>query len=503
MARMQLTAASVRPSEICDPMQQRAWARMTYCCIAILALAGVFTCCCDTPMIWDGSYQFCFSLIKQRPYFYLTRFHSYVLWLPMVWLSHFTDNLTLLKLAYGLPFTLAPAFSLLASWWIVKERAPRLIVWAIFGVAASPLPGQIFIINDSIFQQHMFWPVFLGLLVPLRRAQMVFLSLLVIFQFSHQIGLVLLTGGATAAGLLALRDRPNRKESLLKSGILLVLALIALWKILHFPDSYAQQEMTHARIHESWQYGVEGYPIRGVMFMCGAGLCVLVHGLMSRARCGKLRSVIVVIVGLCIAGAFVNWTIWAVDAEKWSTAANYRRWVVPLTIPFYLLAFLDRLIVPSPRMDSSGLELPMVVGVSVAATFFVILSIQSIIWVRLTRHLMRDLESDPATIVPWSRVSWDRNTAMYHWGTTSYVFVLEGRTPRKLLLEPTPEGAAKQLDLVNSLPPLIPLWSFTPIPPTPGPAGFFDFRPMLNAIRQEKPVPPVKRTGKLLSTPIP
>jgi hypothetical protein len=295
--------------------------------------------------------------------------------------------------------------------------------------------------------------------------------------------LVLLTGGAIAAGLLALRDQSNRKEAVLKGAIPLMLAALALWKILHFPDSYAQQEMTHARIHESWQYGVEGYPLRGVMFMCGAGVCVLVHRLLAQLRLGKFRLVVSTIAGLCLAGAFVNWTIWALDAEKWSTAANYRRWVVPLTVPFYLLAFTDRVFRPSPSRD---LKLPSIVGFSVAVTFAVILSTQSIVWVRLTRHLMRDGESYPQAVVPWSRVSWDRETPLYHWGTTSYVFVLEGRTPRKLLLEPTPEGAAKQLELVNSLPPLVPLWSFTPIPPTPGPAGFFDFRPMLNAIRQER-----------------
>src|SRR5436305_328500 len=95
---------------------RQGWRRLAISAVGLLTLTGIFACCCDAPMIWDGAYQFSFSLIRQRPYFYLTRFHSYVLWLPMVYLSHFTDNLTLLKFAYGLPFTLAPAFSVLVSW---------------------------------------------------------------------------------------------------------------------------------------------------------------------------------------------------------------------------------------------------------------------------------------------------------------------------------------------------------------------------------------------------
>ena len=204
---MKLSATVERvmePSEV--EAVRRGWRRLTLAAVGMLALTGVFACACDAPMIWDGAYQFAFSLIKQRPYFYLTRFHSYLLWLPMVWLSHFTDNLTVLKFAYGLPFTLAPAFSVLASWWVVKDRAPHLILWAIFGAAAGPLPGQIFIINDSIFQQHVFWPVFMGMLVHLDAWRVVLVAVLTPFQFSHQIGIVLLSGAAGAALLVALRD---------------------------------------------------------------------------------------------------------------------------------------------------------------------------------------------------------------------------------------------------------------------------------------------------------
>ena len=264
----------------------RGAARWVYGAVLVLALAGIFTCACDTPMIWDGAYQFCFSLIQQKPYFYLTRFHSFILWGPMVALSHVTQNLTVLKMAYGLPFTLAPAFSVLVSWWVVRKRAPWLIVWAIFGAAAGPLPGQIFIINDSIFQQHMFWPVFLGLLVHLEWPQIIVLALLAAFQFSHQIGLLLLVGGAGAVALLAMRDRQNRVELLIKAGLFAVLAIAALWKILQYPDSYAQREFTWERAHEAWRWGVEGYPLRGLEFMWAAGICVLIH-----ARCtGRVAS---------------------------------------------------------------------------------------------------------------------------------------------------------------------------------------------------------------------
>jgi hypothetical protein len=483
---MQPQAAGVKRASVVAPDDpSNAAARWVYAAALVLAFAGVFTCMCDTPMIWDGAYQFCFSLIQQKPYFYLTRFHSFILWGPMVALTHVTGNLTVLKMAYGLPFTLAPAFSVLVSWWVVRKRAPWLIVWAIFGAAAGPLPGQIFIINDSIFQQHMFWPVFLGLLVHLEWPQIIVLTLLAAFQFSHQIGLILLGGGAGAAALLAIRDRANRVELLTKAGLFAVLAIAALWKIMLNPDSYAQREFTWERAHEAWRWGVEGYALRGLEFMWAAGICVLLHGALHGSRLVTERRLMRFGAAFCVGAALVTWTIWAHKSTLWSTAVNYRRWVVPLTVPFYLMAFADqwiRLRHLSTAHNWVRVRLP--VGFAVAGVFALVLSIQSIVWVRLTHRLMHEVETYPAAVVPWDDVGqWAKDTPLYHWGTASYVFVLEGRQPRKLVLDPDPGDVEKQLDMIYGNPPAVPLSWFTPVSPDPGPAGWFDFRPMLRQIR--------------------
>jgi hypothetical protein len=461
---------------------RQGWRRLTMAAVALLALTGIFACWCDAPMIWDGAYQFCFSLIKQQPYFYLTRFHSYVLWLPMVYLSRFTDNLTLLKFAYVLPFTLAPAFSVLVSWLIVKDRAPHLIVWAIFGAAAGPLPGQIFIINDSIFQQHMFWPVFMGMLVHLEWPAVLAITLLTPFQFSHQIGAVLLAGAGGAAFLIAMRDREHCRESLVKGIVFTLLACIAVWKALHFRDSWAEQEFTRERIQESWQYGVEGFPLRGIVLMWCAGVGSFAFASLRNSDRRRLRAAIKWSTVVCVLGAALFWTIWAADAHKWTDAGNYRRWVVPLTMPFYLLAFADRwrTVRRAAATDfPAASALSRVIGIGVAGTFALVLSVQCTVWARLTHRMINDVESYPAALVPWDRINWSKDTAIAHWGTTSYVFVLEGRTPRKLLLDRKPAEAEAQTAMLFNMPPKIPLAWFTPVPPAPGPGGWFDFRPLL------------------------
>lgn len=464
------------------------WARLAYGAAAILALAGLFTCWCDTPMIWDGAYQFCYSLRAQEPYKYLTRFHSYIVWMPMILLTHLTHNLTVLKWAFGLPFALAPAASVLLSWLVIRRLAPHLIIWAIFGAAAAPLPGQIFIINDSIFQQHMFWPVFLGLLLPLGPWQMLGLALLAAFQLSHQIGTVLLTGGGAAAMVLALRDREHRLELLIKSCVCFILAAVALWKMVHFPDSYAQREFTWARLSETWQWGVAGYPLRGVALMWSAGLCLLICGFLHPARLERARLILVCAATLCVVAAAINWSYWAgrQNGKLWADAVNYRRWVVPLTLPFYLLALVD-VWASNPdrrRVNRAGQAPRVSLGYLIACTFALVLSIQSVVWARLIDRLKKDVERHADVIVPFSDVAWIADTPADHWGTTSYVYVWEGNEPRHVLLDRATGNQRDQLRALQSRPPLVPLSPFTPVHPQPGPAGFFDFRPMISRLRQ-------------------
>lgn len=464
------------------------WARLAYVAAAILAVAGLFTCWCDTPMIWDGAYQFCYSLRAQEPYKYLTRFHSYILWMPMIWLTHLTHNLTVLKWAFGLPFALAPAASVLLSWLVVRREAPYLIIWAIFGAAAAPLPGQIFIINDSIFQQHMFWPVFLGLLLPLNPWQMLGLGLLVVFQLSHQIGTVLLTGGAAAATVLALRDREHRLQLLMKAIVCFLLAALAFWKMIHFPDSYAQREFTWARASETWQWGVTGYPLRGVALTWAAGLCLLASRLLQGDHLERARVALRWVATLCVVAAAINWSYWAgrQGGKLWADALNYRRWVVPLTVPFYLFALIDvwsnvqgrRIVERTQQMPRASL------GYLVACTFALVLSIQSIVWAHLIDRLKKDVESQADVVVPFSAVSWIAETPADHWGTACYVYVWEGNEPRHVLLDRAAGNQRDQLRALHSQPPLVPLSPFTPVHPQPGPAGFFDFRPMISRLQK-------------------
>ncbi|HEY8749025.1 MAG TPA: hypothetical protein VIM11_13670, partial [Tepidisphaeraceae bacterium] len=289
--------------------------------------------------------------------------------------------------------------------------------------------------------------------------------------------------------VMAMRDREHFRESLVKGVVFALLAGIALWKALHFRDSWAEQEFTLERIHESWRYGVAGYPLRGIVLMWCAGIGLFLIATLRDSQKAKLRVFVERMAIICVIAAALLWTIWAANAHRWTDAANYRRWVVPMTMPFYLLAFADQW--RTTKRDRLSITLQPITGVSrtigigVAGTFALVLSIQCIVWARLTHRMINDVESYPSALVSWDRISWSKSTAIAHWGTTSYVFVLEGRIPTKLLLDQQPSEAQTQSAMLFDIPPSIPLAWFTPVPPTPGPGGWFDFRPLLYSAHHE------------------
>jgi hypothetical protein len=236
-----------------------------------------------------------------------------------------------------------------------------------------------------------------------------------------------------------------------------------------------------------WLYGVDGFPLRGIIFMTIGACAFIVHRIRAQKTQDLMQKILAAIAILGVIAAAVNWTIWASNTGRWSTAVNYRRFVVPMTMPFYLLAFVDR-IRASRASDAPAhpTKLPLIVGTLVAMTFTLILGMQSITWARLTSRMLRDVQAYPQAAVPWQQIAWARDTPLYHWGTTSYVFVLEGRKPQHLLLDANEKLAADQLKFTNEIPPMIPLSPFTPISPMPGPGGWFDFRPLLHALHHGK-----------------
>ena len=460
----------------------------------ILGLTGLYACWCHAPLIWDGAAQFSWTLLHQAPYAYggwRGRFHSGLVWIPFVAASRVTSNTGILQMVFGLPFVLAPAIGLLLSWWVVRRHAPGLILWAVFGIAAAPLPGQIFIINDTLFQQHLFWPVFLGALGPITRGRRMVLILLALLQLSQPIGLVLLVGAAGAAAILGLLDERIRRRQLIRAGLLAGLALLAWLKVWLQPDLQASVEMTWLEVMKRWRVGVEGPPLTGLAFMWAAAGLVFARGFLKAPPERPLLSKVLATgpIACALAGGAV-WVAWASDERQWRLALDYRRWLVPLTFPFFLLALWEAYLFsmrqareePGAGNGEEVLRLRVRMSRVLAGVYAAVLIIQCTLWLSMLRRLTDDVNASPAALVPKSAVAWVEGTALDHWTLPSLVASMQGpRQEKMLLLDPAWEEALRQAE------PRIPMsqWERWPVEPAPG--GWFDFRPFLERYRRKNP----------------
>jgi hypothetical protein len=460
--------------------------RAVYSSAVLMALTAMVLCGFMAPLIWDGAYQLCRILISQQPFFYETRFHSYLLWLPVPWLSRMTDHLGTLVFAYGLPLCLAPTASILLSWWVVRRSAPWLIVWAMLGIAGSPLPGQIFIINDSIFQQHMFWPVFLGLLGPVTPLQAAVLTALALFQLSHPVGALLLAGAATATGALAVLDAPNRRRWVIRTSLVFALTVIAVAKIFLWPDDYAQREASLHVLGVRFLEGVAGWPALAVIFTWSCAAFVWLHGRRSGpAEGGEVAtkrspgSTLARMAIICTFLAGVVLFLWAANPRLWSSAINYRRWVAPFTVPLFAFAVLEAHVPPRTVNRAALWRLRSSVVLSWGVTFAVVLTLQALGWSAMMRRLMAEVRQYPAPVVPIETIEWSRGTALDHWGTVSLVILAQGREPTKLLLDKAGTAALETTSPKIALTP----WDVEPA----SAGGWFNYTFVLNRLPEKAP----------------
>ncbi|QOV90285.1 hypothetical protein [Humisphaera borealis] len=464
--------------------------RLSWGLIALLAFTGLLACFATLPLIWDGAYQFANTLQHGRPHVYVGswqhayqgRFHTWFLWWPVVWASKFTDHPLILQAIYGMPFLLAPAFSLAACWWIVRKQSPGLMLWALFGIAIGPLPGQCFAINDSILLHHLLWPIFVAMFVGLSWPKIVLLSVLAFFQLAQPMGIANCVGAAIAGVLVAWARPDLRRRQFVRAGLLLAVAVLGVARLIAYPDSQAADEASPMEVIKRWHNGVEGLPLAGMIFFW---LAALAAGLTTWIgdRCDdtvdhrRRREFCNGLGWLAVACATIGaafWAGWAMDEQRWRLAVDYRRFVLPLSLPFFLAATIEGVVTATRQASIPRTIAPVperrALPIILAATFAVVLVIQSSLWFQLVRRLRWEVNSSAQAVVHKASLPWTRGTALDHWSLPTVYLAIEGRHQHKALLF-ADEWAAP----LHESPPRIPIVQWESYPVDPGAEGYYRF----------------------------
>ena len=193
-------------------------------------------------------------------------------------------------------------------------------------------------INDSVFQMHLFWPVFLAAFVPLSNRQGIAMALLALSELSHPVGILLCGMTAGAAFLIGSFGPPDQRPARFGWGFYhYLLAWAGIAKLLLWPDPYAAREATTGALLNTLT-GVVGFPIIGII-----GAWIAAWYLVRRARNdadsaphSSGRGILFVLV---VIGAL--WTVWAAVPAFWQAALNNRRWVAPFSLPFLAAALFE------------------------------------------------------------------------------------------------------------------------------------------------------------------
>lgn len=446
--------------------------RTTHIITFFLAAAGLWACWCRIAMGWDGAYQFCSTLIYQQPFQYMSRFSSWLLWIPTVWASHATTNMPVLEMVFGAPFCIAPVLGFALSTWVLPKESKYLLFWVALGICWGALPGQAFMINESILQMHLFWPVFLLALCPANRAKYVVIGLLAILQSSHPIGIGLCGMTAVVSLITAWRSPEHRRNFCAYAVWNFLISAAGIVKLILFPDPYAASEAHLDTLLVYFYQGVFGLPLLSLLCVYASVVLALRFGAQNqvlRARCIRIAMVLVVVAGVAM-------VIWGASPHLWWKSLDYRRWLVPLCLPFFAGAWWETFRPPSTSPEVTRFRGQFNSFGSVI--FAVVLGLQSATWRSMSARLEGQVRTAVGPVFPAESIGWTKETIMDHWSISALILTFQPSVPYVLLI------SEKEIESLVAEPQgsCVPLSPFTFIGAAPGPAGWFDFRPVVNRI---------------------
>jgi hypothetical protein len=197
--------------------------------------------------------------------------------------------------------------------------------------------------------------------------------------------------------------------------------------------------------------------------------------------------------GVALLAGGAGWVEWASSPRLWAGAIDYRRWLVPLTGPAFVLAIVDvvwpggTVSAPVRTPPTPGLSAPdptshrgaalfvrAMAVLLLAGLFAAVLGRQSRDLKVMTDRLQAELAASPTAMVFVGADHWIHRSPLDHWPMSWHMLVLQGKRPARWLV--STEVTAEHLRWLQVRRPRLPVSQFTAQDPRPGPTGWFDLR---------------------------
>ena len=396
---------------------------------ALVATALMVAALCGDPLSSDGAFYLFVTLERQIPFFPPARLINVGLALPVWAVSHFSDNFTILRAVFCICYASVPGLGLALSWITCREKCPALFIWPALSISLAMLPGQFNFNSEAFMAASFAWPVFLAGLIGTEPALLPVLALLaVMVMLAHPIAVALSAFAALATAVSAFRLSGRARFRRYAGASLLV--VLALSRLFAGFSGYEHRMMSLDQVTNTFQWSVLGWPLVSLAFVCAAALQCLRGSATNRPANDGEVAPDYILAGLALAAGMCLIPP-SIDANTLSAVMGYRFWVGPISVALMAGCALD-----AWRCNPAALwtaRKPALVAIGSA--FFVVLSLQSVTWARLTTRFVGTLHQAGCGCVPRSSLKWITNTPLNHWATDAYAIVLQGRTPQVLVLE--------------------------------------------------------------------
>jgi hypothetical protein len=176
---------------------------------------------------------------------------------------------------------------------------------------------------------------------------------------------------------------------------------------------------------------VRGFPLALLALSLLAAILCLREG---RRREAKRRPASDFAADFALFGAIVCAGLvlvpWAIDPHAWWKALDYRAW-----FPLASGVLMGACALDSWRKADRGslLRQRQPALIAIGAVFFIVLSLQSLTWLRLTDRLLDAMRGGGC--ISRAGLAWTEQTPFDHWSTAAYSIILQERTPHSMVLD--------------------------------------------------------------------
>jgi len=396
------------------------------CSAVALAVAGWI----GGALTFSGS-NFFFALIeRQNLHQPFGRYSTAPFQFPALVASSLTSNVAFLWHLFGLSYAVAPFGALLASWLIVRRRAPHLMVWPAIGITIICLPGLMGLNLESPIVGEWAWPLLLLTLVALddRRTvgAAVVVSAFIFFCSANSLGVFVLVA---VAALARAWMQPVARRRLVAWAVAMLVAAPLEYVVRHSDFSSPAHKVSADLIGHEFKVGY--FPLPFIAYVLAGFACAVILYLRISPRqvprfAGYVPAALVGLAGLCL-------VVYSSTDSAWRSASEPKDILLLLEIPLFAVACFDHLFSSSksesrsqgPAVQSSvRVPVLLVAGVSLLAC----LGLWSASWSSLMNETSQKLSASTSYCIS-VRTLEEPNNALASAYTQELALVLQGRTP--------------------------------------------------------------------------